>query len=77
MFGSTTFIFQSVEEGMGICQRIVYISYPDSWENKPLPSRIVRGNREAASQKIDYPLFKYLNIPQKYDSFHWKEKPIL
>ena len=43
---------------MGICQRIVYISYPDSWENKPLPSRIVRGNREAASQKIDYPLFK-------------------
>lgn len=34
------------------------ISYPDSWENKPLPSRIVRGNREAASQKIDYPLFK-------------------
>ena len=43
MFGSTTFIFQSVEEGMGICQRIVYISYPDSWENKPLPSRIVRG----------------------------------
>lgn len=45
-------------KGMGICQRIVYISYPDSWENKPLPSRIVRGNREAASQKIDYPLFK-------------------
>ena len=57
MFGSTTFIFQSVEEGMGICQRIVYISYPDSWENKPLPSRIVRGNREAASQKIDYPMY--------------------
>ena len=27
-------------------------------KNKPLPSRIVRGNREAASQKIDYPLFK-------------------
>ena len=53
MFGSTTFIFQSVEEGMGICQRIVYISYPDSWENNPLPSRIVRDNREAASQKID------------------------
>ena len=43
---------------MGICQRIVYISYTDSWENKPLPSRTVRGNREAASQKIDYPLFK-------------------
>ena len=41
-----------------VCQRIVYISYPDSWENKPLPSRIVRGNREAASQKIDYLLFK-------------------
>lgn len=58
MFSSTTFIFQSVEEGMGICQRIVYISYTDSWENKPLPSRTVRGNHEAASQKIDYPLFK-------------------
>ncbi|RJU45341.1 hypothetical protein DXA24_11780 [Bacteroides sp. CF01-10NS] len=65
MFGSTTFIFQSVEEGMGICQRIVYISYPDSWENKPLPSRIVRGNREAASQKIDYLLFKIILVRRK------------
>ena len=62
MFGSTTFIFQSVEEGMGICQRIVCISYPDSWENKPLPSRIVRGNREAASQKIDYPSVSYTHL---------------
>lgn len=59
---------------MGICQRIVCISYPDSWENKPLPSRIVRGNREAASQKIDYPLFKIFSTPQNYDSFHWMKK---
>lgn len=50
---------------MGICQRIVYISYPDSLENKPLPSRIVRGNREAASQKIDYPLFKIFKYSAK------------
>lgn len=50
--------FSNRSRRYGICQRIVYISYPDSWENKPLPSRIVRGNREAASQKIDYPLFK-------------------
>ena len=33
-------------------------NYTDSWENKLLPPRTVRGNREAASQKIDYPLFK-------------------
>lgn len=49
-------------------------NYADSWENKLLSLQTVHGSHEAVSQKMDYPL---LNIIQKYNSFHRKEKTIL